>query len=141
MHPVLDCQRQLEPGPVARSLSGSLGRPAHRAGAGVFAPVDRVTKTGKRLAGGEARIHHRAQPIGRADLLEQPVYCQRVAAVERAGQRREGGGDAAVHVRFGRRGDPRREGGRVQLIVGSEAQPNLKGVGERSSGLLSVNQI
>src|SRR5258705_76863 len=75
------------------------------------------------------------------DLLHHQHDLLVGAAVERALECADAGHDRVVHVGQGGRGDARREGGGVELVVGVEDQRDVEGLGGERRRLLAAHHV
>ena len=96
---------------------------------------------GQRPARAEPRLDERLRARRIADLEQHRQHVLVGAAVARALQRRDGGGDRGVQV--GQRGDghARRERRRVQLVVGVKSQHEVQHPRDLRGRLASLEQI
>ena len=124
--PALDVDRLVDE--VAAEPHGDL---AQQRRAGIAGAVDGVAEAHDPPAGGDLGLDP-GLGVGRvADGVEGVEGPARGAAVQRAGERAEGGADDVGHVGAGRRDDAGRERRGVEAVVDREDEVVLEGAGRR----------
>lgn len=88
--------------------------------------VQRVPKTGDRVASAQSVAHDRCGVLGLADLLDHGCDPLGYAAMTWAGERRGRRGEAGVEIGSGRRAHPSGEARWVELVIGAHHEGGVQ---------------